>query len=112
MKKNYKKFESFYIHIKPIDVAGHDGDAEMKTRMIEILDKKFFSWLKKFKNFKLIVTSDHSTPCRLKMHSADPVPLLIYDSSEKIKGTKFDEVSCRKGSVGLIYGKDVLKLFD
>jgi len=112
LKKNYKKFESFYIHIKPIDVAGHDGDAEMKTRMIEILDKKFFSWLKKFKNFKLIVTSDHSTPCRLKMHSADPVPLLIYDSSEKLKGTKFDEVSCRKGSVGLIYGKDVLKLFD
>ena len=56
--------------------------------MIELLDKRFFSSLKNlvFKNnAKLVITADHTTSCRLKSHSADPVPVLFYSPNMKIK---------------------------
>jgi 2,3-bisphosphoglycerate-independent phosphoglycerate mutase len=49
------------------------------------------------------VTADHSTPCKLKAHSDDPVPVLI--SGNQIKGnglSKFSERECAKGSLGVL----------
>jgi len=49
------------------------------------------------------VTADHSTPCKLKAHSDDPVPLLI--SGNKIEGDKvqkFSEKECKKGKLGIL----------
>jgi 2,3-bisphosphoglycerate-independent phosphoglycerate mutase len=57
---------------------------------------------------KLVVTADHSTPCKLKNHSADPVPVLFYDGGEK-DGFEFDEQNSKQGSLGKIYGQELLK---
>lgn len=84
LKKNRNKYDYFYIHIKETDIPGHDNKPFDKVKMLEILDKRFFSFLKNFviKNgVKLVVTSDHVTSCRLKAHSAGPVPVLYYDPS-------------------------------
>jgi len=108
--KKLSSYDNFYIHIKETDVPGHDGLPLEKKKMIEILDKKLFGWLRTRKNKSLIicVTADHSTPCSLKMHSSDPVPVLVYGKGSD--GTAaFDEKSCMKGSLGKIYGKDLLK---
>ena len=51
----------------------------------------------------ICVTSDHATPCNLKVHSDTPVALLI--SGGKIrddKVTKFSERECAKGSLGVL----------
>ena len=81
--------------------------------MIEMIDDKFFSFLRKFveKNkVKVAVTSDHSTPCGLKQHSDDPVPVLLFNSEvKKETGSKFDESHALKGSLGRISGKSFLK---
>jgi 2,3-bisphosphoglycerate-independent phosphoglycerate mutase len=82
-----------------------------KKLMIEYLDKTLFYFLKKFatsKKIKIVVTADHSTPCKLKSHSADPVPVLFYNDSV-IKEKKFCEKEARLGSLGRIIGKDLLK---
>lgn len=100
---------NLYIHIKETDIPGHDGKPEEKKKMIELLDKKFFSKLRKIKNIRLAVTSDHSTPCMLKSHSAGPVPLLIYDGKGGDNLKSFSESSCRNGSLGIILGKDLMK---
>ncbi len=117
LNKNFNKFSDFWIHFKPVDIPGHDGRPKDKIKMIEILDKKFFSGVKKNllrKNnqMKVIVTADHSTPCLEKFHSKDPVPLLLYDGLDKDKVKKFSERDCRKGSLGFIMGKDIMKLTD
>jgi 2,3-bisphosphoglycerate-independent phosphoglycerate mutase len=112
LEKNYKNYDCFYIHIKETDVPGHDGLPLHKKKMIELIDETFFRFLKaKFKNEIICVTSDHATPCTLKMHSADAVPLLIYGKG-KDKVENFDEKSCKKGKLGKIYGKDLQNMLN
>jgi 2,3-bisphosphoglycerate-independent phosphoglycerate mutase len=99
-------YDCFYIHIKGPDEPGHDGEFELKTRLIATIDKHFFGNL--LKNIRLedcliCVTADHSTPCKIKAHSDDPVPLLV--SGDKIEGDRvggFSEEECRKGSLGVL----------
>lgn len=99
-------YDCFYVHIKGPDEPAHDGKFKLKTEMIETIDKHFFEELLakiNLDNNIVCVTADHSTPCKLKAHSDDPVPLLI--SGGKIKGdntVKFSEKQCRQGSLGLI----------
>lgn len=108
LKSNWNKHNNFYIHIKETDIPGHDGLPIEKKGIIEIIDREFFSELRKLKNFRLIVTSDHSTPCSLKSHSDDPVPLLAYGFRKENDGLLFSEKNARHGSLKLMLGKDVL----
>jgi 2,3-bisphosphoglycerate-independent phosphoglycerate mutase len=99
-------YDCFYIHIKGPDEPGHDGDFNLKKNLIAIIDKYFFGRLLntvKLENFIICVTADHATPCKLKAHSDDPVPLLI--SGNKIKGdnlSRFSEEEAKKGSLGVL----------
>lgn len=114
LKRMAKKHNYFYIHFKETDVPGHDNKPEEKKYMLEFLDNNFFSFIRKYaerNKIKLIITGDHSTPCNMKTHSADPVPLLFCDWSNNIPKS-FTEKDCRKGKLGKLYGKSVLKLFD
>ena len=111
LKKNWKKYNYFYIHFKETDIPGHDNKPHVKKDMIELIDKKFFSFLKKKtkkEKFKIAVTADHSTPCNLKSHSSDAVPLLLY-GSDKDETKEYSEKEAKKGELGVIYGKDFLK---
>lgn len=98
--------DCFYVHIKGPDEPGHDGDFRLKQRLITIIDKYFFGELLQkisLKDYLICVTADHSTPCILKAHSDDPVPVLI--SGDKIQGddvSKFSEKECKKGSLGVL----------
>jgi len=100
------RYDCFYIHIKGPDEPGHDGNFKLKIRLIETIDKYFFGRLLPridLGKHVVCVTSDHATPCRLKNHSDDPVPVLI--AGDRVKGdeaTKFSEKECKKGSLGLI----------
>jgi 2,3-bisphosphoglycerate-independent phosphoglycerate mutase len=93
LKKNYKDADYAYIHIKEIDIPGHDNKPLEKKSMIEYVDKTLFNFLREFappNRIKVIVTADHSTPCKLKNHSADPVPVLFYNvSPPKARTTGF-----------------------
>jgi 2,3-bisphosphoglycerate-independent phosphoglycerate mutase len=98
--------DCFYIHIKGPDEPGHDGDFLLKTSMIEAVDKYFLGNL--LPNIDLnecivCVTADHSTPCKLKAHSDDPVPLLISgDEVPTDDVDTFSEKDCRRGSLGTL----------
>ena len=99
-----------YVHIKGPDEFGHDGDAVGKKRMIEAIDRDFFSAVTgRVGEVKVGVSCDHSTPCTIRMHASDPVPLLISTNS-KGDGMRFTEKGARKGSLGTIMGRNVLHL--
>lgn len=99
-------YDCFYIHIKGPDEPGHDGDFNLKKELITIIDKYFVgSLLQKIslKDKIVCITSDHSTPCKLKAHSEDPVPLLI--SGNKIQNDeikRFTEKDCKNGKLGIL----------
>ncbi|MEM2956228.1 MAG: alkaline phosphatase family protein [Candidatus Pacearchaeota archaeon] len=108
LEKNLNSFDNFYIHIKETDIPGHDGLPLHKKKMIEIIDERLFSFLRKL-DVKVCVTSDHATPCSLKSHSADPVPVLFY-GKDKDRISRFDEISAKAGGFGIIKGIDLLKI--
>lgn len=108
IKKKFKKYDCFYVHFKETDIPGHDGLPLEKKKMIEMIDRDFFSFARQLKNIILVVTADHATPCSLKSHSDDAVPLLIYGKG-KDKVKRFNEKECQKGSIGKVYGQNLLK---
>jgi len=100
------KYDCFYIHLKGPDEPGHDGNCTLKTQVISAIDKFFFGPLLKqitLQDNLICVTTDHATPCALKVHSDTPVPLLISGNKfEPGKPSKFCEKECAKGSLGII----------
>lgn len=109
-----KSYDCVYVHIKGPDEPGHDGDAILKKKVIEEIDSKFFGNLLKLVDLgKVIiaVSADHSTPCRIKNHSADPVPLLVSGINIIKDGTcRFTEKEASKGSLKTLSGAEVLPL--
>lgn len=103
-----------YVHLKGPDEFGHDGDFHGKTKSIEEIDEKFFGVLVEnvdVNKIAILVSADHSTPCRNKSHSSDPVPLLLSANWVKSDSTKrFTELQAKDyGSLKLLNGADVLK---
>jgi len=98
-----------YVHIKGPDEFGHDGDARGKKKNIESIDKEFFSAaLKHIDDLTFVVSCDHATPCTLKRHSADPVPLLVSGIGRG-DGRRFNEANAALGSLGHLRGSEVLE---
>jgi 2,3-bisphosphoglycerate-independent phosphoglycerate mutase len=98
--------DCFYIHLKGPDEPGHDGNCYKKTEIITAIDKYFFGKLLKeieLKDHIICVTSDHATPCGLKVHSDTPVPVLISGGKVTDESVgKFSERNCEKGSLGVL----------
>jgi len=112
IKKNLKSADYVYLHIKETDLPGHDNKPFEKKQMIEYVDKTLFKFLRRIappKEIKVVVTADHSTPCKMKAHSADPVPVLYYNNGEVPEVKQFSEKEARKGRLGRITGKALLK---
>ena len=111
--ENLPLYDCFYIHIKGPDEPGHDGDFNLKTQLIATVDKHFVGNMLQrinLEDYVICITADHSTPCKLKAHSDDLVPLLI--SGNKIqadKVQKFSEKKCKKGELGiLLHGTELM----
>ena len=109
------KYGCLYIHIKGPDEPAHDGDFKKKLDSIEKIDKFFFGrLLPNLKADKVVIaiTADHSTPCKLKAHSGDPVPLLVTtDGIKSDNFSKFGEANCKNGTLGVLNGYELMGLF-
>jgi 2,3-bisphosphoglycerate-independent phosphoglycerate mutase len=105
------EWDGLYVHLKGPDVPGHDGDPLGKTRSIEQIDSFYFGPLMRRldgEGFVVAVTADHSTPCELKAHSDDPVPLLICGGLEPEGAEGFSERQAAQGSLGRLRGQDLV----
>ncbi|HVI85424.1 MAG TPA: alkaline phosphatase family protein [bacterium] len=103
-----------YIHLKGPDEPGHDGDCEGKRSVIELIDHAFFGTLLPAIDLGgviIAVTADHATPCTLRRHSDDPVPLLLAGAGVAADGSQnFGETACARGLLGTLRGVDVMPL--
>ena len=108
VNQNMGNYDFIYVHIKGPDEPGHDGDAPLKKKMLEYIDESFFSGIRGI-NADVCVTCDHATPCPLKGHSADPVPVMVrYANSQKGDPIAFDEEIDARGSMGVINGNQLV----
>ncbi len=81
-------YDFAYIHVEAPDEMGHQGSVEKKVQAIEYLDARVIAPLvenlkEKNVDFRLLVLPDHPTPIRVRTHTADSVPYMLYDSTNE-----------------------------
>ncbi|MEM4724671.1 MAG: cofactor-independent phosphoglycerate mutase [Candidatus Hadarchaeum sp.] len=99
------------IHVEAPDEAGHAGDAEMKIKAIEDLDRRLLGRIiKKSREDVVSVLPDHPTPIKVRAHTSDPVPFAVFVPGARGDGLRFTEADAERGSLGLIKGSEFMKL--
>lgn len=87
-------YDFAYIHVEAPDEMGHQGSAERKIKAIEYLDEKVIAPLveqmeRSGQDYRLLIMPDHPTPVRLRTHTGDSVPYLLYDSTVTMTNSRF-----------------------
>ena len=77
-----------YVHLEAPDEMGHQGLVEEKVTSIEYLDSRVIAPIKQAmeqagENFRMLILPDHPTPIRVRTHTAEPVPYVLYDSTRQ-----------------------------
>ena len=99
-----------FLHYKPADAAGEDGDFDAKVHWLEELDARIPRVLATEPDV-LVVAGDHSTPAIMASHSWHPVPLLVRSRYTRGEGVAaFSERACRSGSLGSLAAENVMLL--
>jgi 2,3-bisphosphoglycerate-independent phosphoglycerate mutase len=104
-------------HIKGADLLSHDNKPHEKQEFIERIDemlRKIIEGLREPENTYIAITADHSTPCAIHEHSADPVPVLIHGAGVLVDDVQtFGERACAHGGLCRIRANDfLLSIFD
>ncbi|MCC7362459.1 MAG: 2,3-bisphosphoglycerate-independent phosphoglycerate mutase [Anaerolineales bacterium] len=111
VKAIWNDYDFFFIHVKPTDSRGEDGDFAGKVKVIETVDAALPALLD-LKPDVLIITGDHSTPAKLKAHSWHPVPLLLWAPATHMRDAaqEFGERACLTGGLGRFSAADLMPL--
>ena len=97
---HWDRHDYFFVHFKPTDAAGEDGDFDKKARALEEFDTAIPRVLDLGPDV-LMVGGDHATPSALAAHSWHPVPFLLHSQYSGVDGiAEFSERSCGQGSLG------------
>jgi len=112
-----ERVDFVYLHIEAPDEAGHQGDYKLKIKAIENIDSIVVGKIldeasKRFKEFKILILPDHPTPVKVRTHTTEPVPFVIYDSrnAEK-KDRKFSEEILAAPDIKIEDGYKLMDLF-
>ena len=110
LREHYHEHDFFFLHYKPADAAGEDGDFKAKVAALEALDAHIPGLLDLDPDV-LVVAGDHSTPAIMASHSWHPVPLMIRSKWTRGEGIEaFSERDCAQGSLGTFPASDVMTL--
>ena len=83
-------YDFVYIHVEAPDEMGHQGSVERKVQSIEYLDVRIIKPVMEAmdasgEEYRMLILPDHPTPIRIRTHSSDPVPYMLYDSRKQKK---------------------------
>ena len=94
-----KGYDFVYVHVEATDECGHAGDLEGKVWSVEQIDEKIVGPIADAleasgEPYTIIITPDHPTPVRVKTHTRDGVPCMVYRSDRPVshpEGVEFSE---------------------
>ena len=110
LRANWDKHDFFFIHYKPADAAGEDGDFDRKVKCLEELDP-FIPEILALEPDVLMIAGDHSTPAIMAAHSWHPVPFMLHSKLTLGQGVPtFDERACALGAIGSVPATSVMVL--
>ena len=79
-----------YVHVEAPDEMGHQGNVAHKVQAIENLDSRIIAPIKAAldqngEDYRMLILPDHPTPIRIRTHTSEPVPYIIYDSRRQAR---------------------------
>ena len=106
-----------YVHVEAPDEMGHQGSIERKIEAIENLDRRVIGPIKEAmdksgEEYRILVMPDHPTPVRIRTHTSEPVPYLIYDNTRTLGNYKaYSEEEAKKSGNIERYGYRLMNHF-
>ena len=103
-----------YIHVEAPDEMGHQGLVEEKVQSIEYLDSRVIAPIMKAmekagEDYRMLVLPDHPTPIRIRTHSSNPVPYVLYDSTRQGKKiARYTEAEAKATGTFVPHGYELL----
>lgn len=103
-----------YVHLEAPDEMGHQGSLERKLQAIENLDHRIIRLVKdgldaSGEDYRMLVLPDHPTPLRIRTHSAEPVPYLLYDSRKHLgSSTIYCERTAKENGIRRMEGYEMM----
>ena len=81
-------YDFAYIHVEAPDEMGHQGSVERKVEAIHYLDINVIGPVteklnEKGVDYRMLVLPDHPTPVRVRTHTSENVPYMLFDSTAK-----------------------------
>ena len=102
LRTYWDRYDFFFLHVKPTDSRGEDGDFDAKVAVIEAVDR-LVGEMMALQPDVVLITGDHSTPAKLRSHSWHPVPFLLWSDTAMPDGAQaFGERECARGVYGCI----------
>ena len=79
-----------YVHLEGPDEMAHQGLLQEKIQSIEYLDSRILAPIKDAleaagEPHRILVLPDHPNPVRLRTHTGEPVPYVLYDSTQQMR---------------------------
>jgi len=110
-----KRLDMVYVHVEAPDEAGHNGDPAAKVQAIEDFDQQvvgtILAGLGSMGPCRILVSPDHPTPIRLRTHSREPVPFLLWGEGFDADGMEaYGERAAGAGSLRLDHGHQMMDL--
>lgn len=108
-------YDFVYVHIEAPDEMGHQGSFQDKITAIERIDEQIIGPVRTAledagTDFRMLILPDHPTPVRVRTHTSDPIPYLLYDSKEYIAG--MDTYSEKTGKQTGVFVEKGYRLMD
>ncbi len=101
-------YDYVYIHMEAPDECGHQGDLDNKIKSIELIDKMVVGYCVEQldilgEDYRILIAPDHPTPICTRTHASDPVPFVLYDSTDIKQNavTTYNENTAKES--GLLY---------
>lgn len=111
-------YDFAYVHLEAPDEMGHQGSVERKVKAIENLDTRIIGPVsdaldRAGVDYRMLVLPDHPTPIRVRTHTSDSVPYMLYDSTMELeKSWNYNEKEGLQSGNFVAHGYEMIdKLF-
>jgi len=110
------KYDIVFVHVEAPDEASHTGNAEMKKKAIEQIDKfivgPVLEALQVYEKWRILVLPDHPTPISSRAHSSAPVPFAMAGTGVSgILHTTFSEANAATAGFKIDNGFELMEYF-
>ena len=111
-----KKYDIVLVHVEATDEAGHAGQAEVKKKALEEIDKHIvgpvMKELKKYNSWRVLVMPDHPTPVSTRGHTGEAVPFaMMGDGISSEAHLPLGEKNAAKTGIKINNGYELMESF-